>query len=376
MEWLPSWATSIQKTEERNLPPPLGGNTLRQFVWPTYSGGEIRVQLSNEKGTSPVDIAKVHVARAGSAAGQIDAATDAEFTFQGSAGVTIPAGQTVWSDPLDFELQALELTALSIQFGSTVPTEITGHPGSRTTSYVVNGDAVSSATLSGAETRDRWYFINAIEVMARSDAFAVSLLGDSITDGYGILNAFERWPDFLTLAIQEDPQIAGKVSVLNAGMSANNLLTSSADMDSGLIRFERDVLGRPKVKWVVVLIGVNDIGGQSDMGLVGQITAAYQDIIDRSHDAGILAYGATITPFAGHDYAAGEALAIRDGINEWIRTSGAFDEVIDFAAVVADPANAQQLAAQYSNDGLHPSAAGYQAMAESVDLSLFSNVMP
>jgi hypothetical protein len=258
LEWLPSWATTLQSTEPDNLPPALANNTLRQFVWPTVSGREIRIQLSNEKGSSPVEIQKIHIGMAstqgnpGDSGGQLDPSTEATFTFGGVENVTIPAGQTVWSDALDFSLQEIRLTAVTLLFGDAVPTEITGHPGSRTTSYVVSGDAVSQQGLAGAQTRDRWYFINAIEVMAPSDAYAIALLGDSITDGYGVLNQFARWPDFMTLAIQNDPRIADTRSVLDFGMGANNLTSSSTYQDAGVLRFERDVLTRDKIKWLVV----------------------------------------------------------------------------------------------------------------------------
>lgn len=377
MEWLPSWATTIQRTETSNLPPSLVNNTLRQFVWPTFSGNQIRVQLSNERGNGPVDIAQVHIAMAGTAAGTIDTSTDAALTFEGNANVTIPQGETVWSDPLDWPLEELKLTALTIQFGSTVPSDITGHPGARTTSYVVNGDAVASESMTGGETRDRWYFIDAIEVMAPADAYAIAVLGDSITDGYGVLNVFSRWPDYLTLKIQEDAMLKDKVSVLNFGMGANSLLTSGADQDSGLVRFDRDVLGRAsKIRWVIVLEGVNDIGGKTDLGLVDDITGAYQQIIDKAHEAGILAYGSPITPFKGHpDYAGGSALQIRSGINDWVRTSDAFDAVVDLDMPVADPGDPDSLLQMYSNDELHPNLAGYEVMGNSVELSLFYSTM-
>ncbi len=369
MEWLPSWATTMQKTEPKNAPPALNGKTLRQFVWPTYSGSQIRIQLSNEKGNGPVEISKVHIARAQPlGSGQIDAATDAEFTFAGSAGVTIPVGQTAWSDPLDFPLEEMEPTAVSILFGSNVPADVTGHPGARTTSYVASGDAVSQASLSGTETRDRWYFINAIEVMAPADAFAIAALGDSITDGYGVLNQFSRWSDYLTIAINEDPQLADRVSVLNFGAGANNLLTSDGYMDPGVERVDRDILTRSKVKWVIVLMGVNDIiyGNAS----ANAVTAGYQQIIDKCHGASLLVFGSPITPFAGHTPDAAKQ-TVRNDVNTWVLNSGGYDDIIDFAAAVADPGNPQQLLASLSNDGLHPSLAGYEAMANSIDLSLF-----
>jgi lysophospholipase L1-like esterase len=366
LEWLPSWATTIQRTEPNNLPPPLANTTLRQFVWPTVSGREIRIQLSNEKGTTPVDILQVHIAMAltqdnpANSGGQIDTSTDAAFTFNGVENVTIPAGQTVWSDALDFPLQEIRLTAVSMQFGGAVPVEITGHPGARTTSYVVNGDAVAQQGLAGAQTRDRWYFINAIEVMAPSDAYAIALLGDSITDGYGVLNQFSRWCDYMTLAIQNDARIADNRSVLNFGMGANNLTSSNTNQDAGVIRFERDVLTRDKIKWLVVFEGINDIIG----GVQAQpIIDAYRQIIQKAHEKGILVYGSPITPNGPS--------AVRTAVNDWVRTSGEFDQVIDFDATIRDPNNVDAILPMYNNDGLHPSIAGYEAMGNSVDLSLF-----
>ncbi len=328
------------------------------------------MQLSNEKGSSPVVIEKVHLASAGTAPGEIEPDTDTELLFSGSPRVTIPASATVWSDPVDFEVVELVKTAVSIHFTS-VPTEITGHPGSRTTSYIAPGDVVSETELSGAQTRDRWYFIDTLEVMAPADAFAIAILGDSITDGYGILNEFARWPDFMTLALKNDENLRGHTSVLNFGMGANSLLSGNGYQDSGLVRFERDVLGRSKIRWLIVLHGVNDIGNQSNLALVEQVTTAYQTLIERGREAGILVYGSPLLPFKNNSYAGGQALTIRSQINDWVRTSGAFDDVIDLAAAVADPSDPEQLQASFSNDWLHPSRAGYEAMGNAVDLSLF-----
>ena len=369
MEWLPSWATTIQSTETANLPPALPNNTLRQFVWPTVSGEQIRIQLSNERGGGPVDIQKVHIARAltetdpGNSAGQIDTASEAAFTFGGAANVTIPVGETVWSDPLAFPLQEIQLTSITMQLGNAVPAAITGHPGARTTSYIASGDAVSQQGLAGAQTRDRWYFIDAIEVMAPADAYAIAVLGDSITDGYGVLNRFARWTDFLTLDLQNDPLLADSRSVLNFGMGANNLTVSGAFQESGLVRFERDVLKRDKIKWLFVMEGTNDIIYSNVQAQ--PIIDAYSQIIQRAHEKGILVYASPITPTTQ-----GNA-SIRNQVNDWIRTSGQFDKVVDFEAVIGDPNNANMIALMFNNDQLHPNDAGYKAMADAVPLPLF-----
>lgn len=371
LEWLPSWATTIQGYEsdkaDHQPAKPLPNNTLRQFVWPTFTGGHVRLQLSNEKGAQALQITKVHIALAktgsdpGNSSGAIDTASDKALTFGGMPGTSIAAGQTAWTDGVDFPLEAMKLAAVSIQFGATVPTELTTHPGSRTTSYFSDGDTVATESASGTGTRDRWYFINAIEVMAPTDAFAVGCLGDSITDGYGILNKFQRWTDYLTVRIQADATLKNKVSVLNFGMGANNLTSSSADQDSGKIRFNRDVLARPKVKWVIVLEGVNDINGGVQANTIIQ---AYKDIATSGHGMGKIVYGSPITPMGSNN-------TVRNTVNTSVHGEGYFDAVIDFDAAIRDPNNQSNILAMYNNDNLHPNAAGYEKMAAAVDLSLF-----
>lgn len=367
-QWLPSWGTTIQTTEPRNGPPPLSNTTLRQFIWPTLSGQDVRIQLSNEKGSEPVEILQVHVAKAktqdrpGNSEGLITAATDATFTFDGVQNVAIPAGETRWSDPLRFDLQELELTAISMQFGEGIPSEVTGHPGSRTTSYVASGDWVGAESLKDPETRDRWYFINAVEVMAPSDSYAIAVLGDSITDGYGVLNEFARWPDFLTSAIKNDPKLSRSRSVLNFGMGANNLTVTGEHQDSGVLRFERDVLTRDKIKWLVVLEGINDIVYSNVQAQ--PLKDAYAEIIEKAHAKGILVYGSPILPTER-----GPA-EIRQEVNDFIRNEAGFDAILHLDKAV-DPTGAGILAPQFNNDGLHPNAAGYEAMGKAVDLSLF-----
>lgn len=376
-EWVPSWATTIQRTETNNLPPALGGNTLRQFVWPTLSGSKIRIQLSNERGNGPVDIKKVHIAMAKgtsstASSGGIDTATDKEFLFKGAAAVTIPKGETVWSDELAFDLQEVKLTAISMQFGTTVPSDVTGHPGARTTSFVTSGDAVAKETLSGGETRKRWYFINAIEVMAPADVVAIAAFGDSITDGYGVDDVFSRWPDYLTLALKKDATLAKTRSVLNFGMGANNLTVSGADQDSGLVRFERDVLKRDKVKYVVFLQGVNDILYSNVQAQ--PIVDACKKIVSQAKAKGIKVYGSPILPL---DKTAAKVNAakdtIRKSVNSSLRTGNIFDQVIDFEKLLGGAEDATIFLSQYQNkdEGPHPNIAGYEAMGNFVDLALF-----
>lgn len=369
MIWLPSWATSMQGYEsskaDHQPPIALSGNTLRQFVYPTFDGTEVRIQLSNIKGEGPLDIEKVHIAQP-STAGGIDVTSDVPFTFSGAEGVTIPAGQTVISDDVSFGLERGTLVALSIQFGQAVPAELTTHPGARTTSYFAAGDSVSSSTIEN-QTRERWYFIEALEVLAPAGSGAIACLGDSITDGYGVVNAFERWTDALTIAIGADPTLSDQISVLNFGVGANQLTQSSEDQDAGRLRFTRDVLSRDTIKWLILLEGVNDINANVQ---AEPIIDAYQEIISAAQTAGIKVYISPITPLGSDN-------AVRNGVNTWIRThgtDGTFSGVIDFDAVLRDAQNPHVLAMPYRRDDgdmLHPSLSGYAAMGASVDLDLF-----
>lgn len=365
-EWLPTWATSMQGMDAQSAPPTtLAYNTLRQLVWPTVSGDQVRLQLSNIEGASDLTIQKVHIARADQAGSSaIDAATDTALSFDEYAGITIPAGEIAWSDPVDFDLEALEPLAISIHFGPQIPDNITCHPGSRMTSYIDTGDAISVQSLPSATEVNRWYFIEELDVMAPSDAGAIAVLGDSITDGYGVLNEFSRWPDVLTEHIHLDQTLSPRPSVLNLGMGANLLVVATEYQLSGVERFERDVLRADraeKIKWLIVFEGANDLGAAvSAQVLIG----GYEDIIEQAHDAGILVYGVTLTPV-------GTIQTSRNEVNEWMRTSDAFDAVIDFDEVIRDPSSQQSILDQYNGDDFHPNLAGYAAMGEAVDLQLF-----
>lgn len=371
MAWVPSWGTTIQSLEASkadHVPPSLPGNTLRQFIWPTLSGGQVRIKLTNVKGAQPLEITKVHIAKAMNAndpaanAGAIDAATDTTFTFDGMPGVTIPAGMTVWSDGVDFPLEEVKLTAISIQLGQSIPSNISNHPGSRTTSYFANGDAVATGTMSG-ETRDRWYFIELLDVMAPADAGAIACLGDSITDGYGILNKFARWTDAFTAAIKADPIIATKRSVINLGMGANNLVSVGVpEQDPGMVRFENEVLTNDRIKWLIVLEGVNDLNSGAS---AQTITNAYADLVEQARAKGIKVWVSPLTPMNAQNNAQ------RDTINQTVRASDYYDPGIDFDMAIRDSGNPANTQTEYKNDDLHPNEAGYKAMGDSVDLSLF-----
>ena len=377
--WVGTWACSPQLVEPQNRPPDpgLAGNTLRQVVHVTLGGAEIRLRFSNEFGRTPLTLDSVHVALP-AAPGSIRPETDHALTFSGKASIAIPAGALMFSDPIAFPVAALSDLVVTFKAGN-VPEGITGHPGSRETSYLAAGEDVSAATFTGAATTDHWYVLDGVDVKATADAGAVVTLGDSITDGRGsITNQNTRWPDDLARALTADKKYAA-VAVLNQGIGGNSILHGGLG-PTALARFDRDVIAQSGARWVLVFEGVNDIGGTkaaTDNGqtsdIADQVIEAYQQFIVRAHTHGLRIYGATITPFGKSFYFNASTEAARQKINAWIRTSGEFDAVVDFDKAARDPNEPDQLAADLdSGDHLHLNSDGYKRMAAAIDLKLFS----
>ena len=372
--WVGTWGAAVQLTEPHNLPPApgLAGNSLRQVVRVSQGGDRLRVRFSNRFGTSPVTLRAAHLA-ASLGGDTIDPATDHALTFGSEPGVTIPAGSTVTSAPISFPLRPLSDVAITVHFGRTSP-DVTGHPGSRTTSYLVEGDAVSAPAMPDAARTDHWYIITAIDVVDE-DAAAVLTLGNSITDGRGSgTNEQNRWPDVLARRLHAGDR-TDHVAVLNMGIGGNCVLRECLG-PSALDRFRRDVLEQNGTRWLIVLEGINDIGTASadSAAVVGRdLIAAYQEMIERAHARSLRVYGATLLPFGGSFYDAPEREAARQTVNEWIRTSGAFDAVIDLDAALRDPENPTRLLpAADTGDHLHPNEIGHRMIAEAVDLALFT----
>jgi lysophospholipase L1-like esterase len=285
------------------------------------------------------------------------------------------------SDPVEGAVGAMSDVAVSIYYDEP-PGRETGHPGSRATSYAVHGDVVAAAKLEAAKKVEHWYQVSAIDVLAPGPAAAVVALGDSITDGHGATtNGNDRWTDVLAGRLQASVSTQN-FGVSNQGIGGNHLLTDGLGPNA-LARFDRDVLGQAGVRWLIVFEGVNDLGGVAIHGevpaadhaaFVERVLAAYAQIIARAHAHGLRAIGATITPYVGSGYYHPGPLseADRQAVNTWIR-GGHFDAVVDFDAVVRDPAQPDHLLPAYDcGDHLHPSPAGYRAMGESIPLSLFA----
>ena len=378
--WVGTWAASPQLTEEANLPPPPGfaDTTLRQIAHVSIGGSRLRVRFSNAFGRTAFTLLSARVARAAGGSA-IHAATDRALTFRGQPSATIPEGALIVSDPLDFDLPPLSDLAVTVYLRGA-PADVTSHPGSRTTSYLQAGNAVSAAELATAVRVDHWYFLNGIDVLARRSAGAIAILGDSITDGRGsTTNGNDRWPDNLARRLQSAKALA-EVAVLNDGIGGNRLLRDGLGPNA-LARVDRDVLAQPGVRWLIVLEWINDIGTRVSAKAKGESAAtadeligAYEQIIARAHARDIRVYGATILPFEGAaNYFTPDGEADRRKVNDWIRTSGRFDGVIDFDAVTRDPERSSRLSpAVDGGDHLHPSPAGYRIMADTIDLALFA----
>jgi lysophospholipase L1-like esterase len=300
--------------------------------------------------------------------------------FAGQRSTSIPAGAVLVSDEVDLRVPAQTDLAIDLYFpGATESSSspITLHNRSYRTNYVSHaGNHVGVEELPVATTTPIWHWLARVEVSADAEAYAVVALGDSITDGNGSdMDTNTRWPDELGRRLQANPRTR-HAGVINAGIGGNRLLSEAGGGFgiNALARFDRDVLAQPNVAFIIVLEGINDIGmGRQDAGpSVASLIAAHLQLIARAHAHGVRIVGATLTPFEGANYWSAEREATRQALNEWIRTSGAYDAVIDFDAATRDPKQPTRFLPQYhAGDWLHPNSAGYKAMAAGVDLRIF-----
>jgi lysophospholipase L1-like esterase len=402
--WVGTWSTAAAG-------PPLAADlmqfnnqTLRLITHTSIGGNFVRIRLSNELGTTALTIGAAHIALR-QAGGSIVVGTDRPLTFSGSSSITIPVGAPALSDPVELNVPPMSDLAISIYLPGATPAT-TVHSSAFQTNYISPaGDYTAAPVIPVQGTTTSWPFLTGVDVMAARLSASIVALGDSITDGsVTTVDANRRWPDLLTQRLQTVrlnlspfggafkwlfPNLLGDTSmlgVLNKGIGGNRLLRDPGEQPlfgkATLARFDRDVLAQPGVEYMIVLIGINDIGHPgtgtipaSEAVTPNDLIAGYRQLIARAHEKGIAVFGATLTPFEGTvfpGYFTPQKEAVRQAANQWIRTSGEFDAVIDFEAAVRDPSNPSRMLPAYdSGDHLHPNDAGMQAMANAIPLEIF-----
>lgn len=391
-QWVHTWTSMPQLTEPGNMPPaPFTQNglvmadaTLRQSVRVTVGGDHLRLRFSNAFGGAALPITSVSVALpAGGKAGvsAIEPASAKAVTFNGRPGTVIPVGAQMVSDQLGFRVAPRTILTVTIYLAAgQASNNITSHPGSRTTSYLLAGNHVADTDLPGATPTDHWYFLSGVEAFSSRGTAGAVMLGDSLTDGRGsTTNGNDRWPDQLLDRLQSSHR-TDDVAILNQAAGGNRVLNDGLGPNA-LARFDRDVLAQSGVEWLIVFEGINDIGTaaatpEAQQQVAADLIAAYEQFVTRAHAQGIDAFGATLLPFGGntgYDDPAGVRETARQTVNDWIRTSREFDAVIDFDKAVRDPATPRQLLPAYDvGDHLHLNPTGYRVLADTVPARLFN----
>ena len=380
MHWVGTWTTPPQAQNPTAANAASFNNqTVRLIVRTSIGGHQVRVRLSNTFGTQPLAIGGAHIALRSEGAAIVPG-SDRTLTFGGTKSTTIWTGALAVSDPVDLDVPALADLAVSIYLPGEVPATfpITYHGSARSTNYVSSpGDFTASTELPGSTTKQSWYFVTCVEVMAPEQTGAVVAFGDSITDAnISTPDTNHRWPNELAIRLVAAHHLMG---VLNEGTGGDRILHDGVNgsNDSGLHRFDRDVLSQPGVTHVIVILGINDIRNRNPAEAVtaDDMIAGYKQMILRAHARGIKIFGGTLLPFENETFTVGaytpEGEAKREAVNNWIRSSGAFDAVIDFEKALRDPSHPTSMLAKFDcGDHLHPSDLGYQMMGDAIDLAL------
>ena len=347
---------------------------MRMVVHTSLGGRRVRVQFSVAIGASELTIGSAHIAVRAKES-EIVPATDRVLTFNGKPACTIQPGVLMFSDPVDLEVAPMSDLAVSIYLPKDTGPP-TNHPVGLHTAYISRGDMTGQAVMPESNTTTAYLWLSSVDVVAEPKSFAIVAYGDSITDGYATTrDANLAWPTLLAKRLAANKATA-HIAVVNQGISGNQVLRDGAGI-SALARFDRDVLSRPGVKWMILLEGINDINirGRNpgpEALTSDELIAGYRQLIERAHTAGIRVIGATIMPEEGVPTASERGEGIRTSVNQWIRTSKAFDAVVDFDAVVRDPQRPIRIRAEFDpGDHIHPNDAGNQAMADAFDLTVF-----
>jgi lysophospholipase L1-like esterase len=376
VRWCGTWGAAPAGPPPSASTQTWSSQTLRLIVRASIGGNRVRIRVSNEMGSTPLRIGHASIALRTSGAA-INSASLRELRFGGQAAITIPAQAPAMSDPVDLAVPAQADLAVSLYLsGSTQGTTL--HSAALQSSYVSpGGDYTSTISMPVSRALASWPFLTEVDVDAAMPCLVA--LGDSITDGQGsTMNANRRWPDYLARRLQASLGAAGRIGVLNRGISANSMLkdypTALLAGRSTLERFDRDVLSAAGVRYLVALIGINDICYSSGVNPIpaSDLVAGYRQLIMRAQARGITIIGATLPPFEGFVYYTPAREGVRRAVNDWMRTSGEFDALLDTEAALRDPARPTRVLPAYdSGDHLHPNDAGYQAIANAVPLAPF-----
>ena len=359
-KWTATWATAIEAPlAESDMPKTsMTNSTLRQVIHVSIGGDKLRMQLSNEKSQQPVEIKSVYIADTDGGKA-IDAKTAKYLTFGGSRSVTIEPGKAVYTDVAQYKLKPLQRLSVTISYGNT-PVKATTHRGSRTTSYLAQGEVAPKADFAEVEKFEHWYSIAALEVEAPASTRCIACLGNSITDGRGTTtDAQNRWTDVLA------EQLGGKVAVINLGIGGNCVIRGGLSAPASE-RFDRDILAQQGVTDLIIFEGVNDLSGIKDDGAetVRWLKKFYRLFAKKAKEKGMRVYGGTIMPFKNSFAYSETHEKARQEVNQWIRTAPDYDGVIDFDKATADPADPEALMENLQSDWLHPNADGYKVMGE------------
>jgi len=375
--WTATWGSAPAGPPTSASALSFNNQTLRLIAHTSIGGNRLRIRLSNEMGSTPLTIGAAWIGITSTYASLV-AGSNRQLTFGGRTAITIAPGAPMLSDPVDLAVPAQSDLAVSLYLPGSVTAQ-TVHDAAFQTNYVSSaGNYAATAALPIAAGLYSWPFLTEIDMAVPGSA--VVALGDSLTDGaLSAGNANHRWSDYLARRLQlESPAVT--VGVVNRGLSGNRLLGDAANTPlagkDALERFDRDVLATAGVHWLALQLGINDIvfAASSDLPtLQDEIVLGYRQLIARARTRGIQVLGATLLPFEGFVYYAPARDTVRQQVNSWIRSSGAFDAVLDFDAAVRDPAQPGRLLAAYDGgDHLHPNDAGFDAIAKSIPLGIFS----
>lgn len=370
--WLAAWGTSMQTVWSSDTIPSEATSgetiTIRQQIRPSVSGSELRFTFSNEYGSTDLVIDSMEIAMLLDPSGyEIDTDSSVAVTYEGSTTITVPAGETIVTDSVEFSYSALDDIAVSMEI-SSMPSTITLHRASRCTNWIITGSHATDNDWSEASTYSMWYFLAVMDVMADPDCAAIVCLGDSLTDGASISdNSFARYTDTLMELLQADSEL-NTYSVINMGVGGTMFL-GTTDNSTGMGRLERDILDIEGVKYCIVFMGVNDIGAATS-DISEDIIAGYESLVEQCHEAGITVIGCTITPFNGNTYYSELHEQIRLEVNEYIMSEdSAFDGYIDLSSAVASEEDSSKMDSSYVsvwNDYLHFNHDGYAYVGTTV----------